>query len=74
MASFRILTLNCILIVFDGGGGQIEPCDEKNYEKFLCSHHNNNALIKEIFLFDTALAMKNQRHWSKCPPPHTMKD
>ena len=35
---------------------QIEPCERKiSKKKCLCSHHNNTALIKQIFLFDTAL-------------------
>ena len=43
-----------------GGRGSIGPCDEKLREKKWPGLHNNNtALIKQISLFDTALAMTN---------------
>ena len=44
MNSLRIgLNLNCNV-----GGGQIEPCDIKIIKTYLCSYHNNTALIKLI--------------------------
>ena len=36
----------------------IVPCDAKFYKKCPCSHNNNTALVKQIFLFDTALVIK----------------
>ena len=31
------------------------PCDAKFSEKWQCSQHNNTALIKQMFPFDTAV-------------------
>ena len=48
------------LILFGGGGG-IGPCDAKFREKCPCSHNNTTALIKQIFLFDTAAVITNTK-------------
>ena len=42
-----------------GGGGQDETSDAKFSEKRPCSHNDNTALRKQIYLFVTALVMKN---------------
>ena len=36
------------------------PCDAQLCKKCPCSHNINTGLIKQISLYDTALAMKNQ--------------
>ena len=38
-----------------GGGRQNMPCDAKFSEECPCSHNNNTALVKQIYLVDTAL-------------------
>ena len=54
------LNLLTLIVLWRGGGGeQIEPCDAKTNEKFLCSHHNYTAFLGKISQFDTALVMKN---------------
>ena len=41
------------------GEGEVESCSAKFCENCPCSHNNNTSLIKQISLFDTALAMTN---------------
>ena len=40
-------------------GGEDKPSDVKFSEMCPCSHNNNTALIKEIYLIDAALVMTN---------------
>ena len=44
-----------LLTLFEWGGGEFSHATQKISEQCLCSHHNNTALIKQMFLFDTAL-------------------
>ena len=81
-ASAASLILTNPYCIWGRGGGQIFPCDAKISEKCLCSHHHNTALMKQIFLFNTALVMTNSIHLqlslpisrakqkhSRAPPP-----
>ena len=45
--------------VGEGVGGQVDSCDVKIGEQFLCSHNNKTALIKQLYLFDIVLIMTN---------------
>ena len=45
-----------------GGGGEFTQCDAKFSKK--CSHNNNIALIKLIFLLDTALVKTNTKSFN----------
>ena len=47
------------LIVFFGGGGYLGHATQKLSLKCPCSHNNYTALVKQIYLFDTALVMIN---------------
>ena len=46
-------------LMYVGGGLQLEPCNIIFSEKCLCSHNNNNALIKQLSMFDAALVVTN---------------
>ena len=68
------------------GGGQGRSCDAKFSEKRPCSHNSNTALIKQIFLFDTAsvisrvliqnkkIRRSKHRHGLSPPPSNTIKE
>ena len=51
------------LIVLGGGRGLFTPCDAKfRRKKCPCAYNDNNALIKQISLFETALVITNDEY------------
>ena len=58
LMDLHVMSTQVLILIVSGGGGQSDPATQNLEEKKCpCMHNNNTAVIKQISLFDTALAM-----------------